>query len=96
LQSALEDCNKAIQLGPNDPATYDSRGLIHLKMDQLDAAIDDYTSAPRFDPKLASALYGRGLAKLKKGDKAGSDTDIAAAKTIQARIDNDFTRFGVR
>ena len=73
-----------------------SRGLIHLKMGQLGAAIDDYNSALRFDPKLASALYGRGLAKLKNGDKAGSDADISAAKTIQAEIGDDFTRYGVR
>ena len=57
-------------------------------MGQLGAAIDDYSSALGFDPKLASALYGRGLAKLKQGDKAGSDTDISAATTIQAGIGN--------
>src|SRR5207248_1257061 len=95
LQAALEDCNKALQSEPNNAATYDSRGLIYLKMGQLGAAIDDYSSALRFDPKLASALYGRGLARLKQGDKAGS-TDISAAKTIQAKIGEDFTRYGVR
>ena len=67
-----------------DAATYDSRGLIHLKMGQFDTAIDDYNSALRSEPKLASALYGRGLAKLKNGDVAGSKADISAAKTIQA------------
>ena len=77
-------------------ATYDLRGLIHLKMGQLGAAIDDYNSALGFDSKLASALYGRGLAKRKMGDNAGSDTDISAAKTIQAEIGDDFTRYGVR
>ena len=65
-------------------------------MGQLGAAIDDYSSALRVDPKLASALYGRGLAKLKQGDKAGSHSDISAAKTIQAEIGDDFTRYGVR
>ena len=44
-------------------------------------------------PKLASALYGRGLAKLKKGDKVGSDANISAAKTIEAKIGDDFKRF---
>jgi tetratricopeptide (TPR) repeat protein len=70
--------------------------LIYLKMGQFGAAIDDYSSALQFDPKLASALYGRGLARLKHGDIAGSDADFSAAKTIQARIGDDFTRFGVR
>ena len=81
---------------PNNAATYDSRGLLRLKMGQPGAAIDDYSSALRFDPQLASALYGRGLAKLRRGDTAGSDTDISAAKRIQDSIASDFTRYGVR
>ena len=96
LQAALEDCNKALQSEPNDDAAYDSRGLIHLKMGQFGTAIDDYSSALRLAPKLAGALYGRGLAKLKQGDKAGGDTDISAAKTIQGNIGDDFTRYGVQ
>ena len=65
-------------------------------MGRLDAAIDDYNSALRFDPKLASALYGRGYARLKNGDQAGSDSDSAAAKAIDAGIGDSFTRYGVR
>lgn len=64
-------------------------------MGQFDSAIDDYDSALRSDPKLASALYGRGVAKLKKGNKTGSDADISAAKTIQARIGDQFARYGL-
>ena len=96
LEAALEACNKALQSGLNKAATYDSLGLIRLKMDQPGAAIDDYSSALRIDPKLASALYGRGLARLRNGDQAGSDADISAAKTIAAGIDEDFARYGVR
>ena len=70
--------------------------MTYMKMGQFDTAIDDYNSALRFEPKLASALYGRGLAKLKKGDKVGSDADISAAKKIQAKIGDDFKRYGVQ
>jgi tetratricopeptide (TPR) repeat protein len=95
LKEALEDCNKALQVGPN-AATYDSRGLIYLKMGQFDRAIDDYSSALKLDLKLASALYGRGLAKLKQGEQGSGETDIAAAKTIQPDIGDQFTGYGVR
>jgi tetratricopeptide (TPR) repeat protein len=95
LQQALEDCNKALQARAN-AAAYDSRGLIHLKMGQFGAAVDDYGSALQFDAKLASALYGRGLAKLKQGDKVGGETDLAAARAIQANIGDEFGRYGVR
>jgi tetratricopeptide (TPR) repeat protein len=96
LQVALEACNKALQSGLNKAATHDSLGLIHLKLDQPGVAIDDYSAALQLNPKLASALYGRGLARLKAGDQAGSDADIAAAKAITAGIDDDFARYGVR
>ena len=45
---------------------------------------------------MASSLYGRGLAKLKTGDTTGGDTDIAAAKAIEANIVGDFARYGVQ
>ena len=57
-----------LSLQPNDAATFDSRGLIYLKMGRFDSAIEDYSSALRIEPKLASAFYGRGLARIKKGD----------------------------
>jgi hypothetical protein len=40
----------------------------------------------RADPKNAVALYGRGMAKQLKGDKAGANADIAAAKQINPDI----------
>jgi tetratricopeptide (TPR) repeat protein len=96
LQPALETCNKALQSGINNAAAYDSLGLIHLKMEQPTVAIDDYTAALRLNPKLASALYGRGLARSRTGDQAGSDADIAAAKTIAAGVGDEFARYGVK
>jgi hypothetical protein len=65
-------------------------------MGQWGSAIDDYNEALQFNPKLASSLYGRGLAKLKKGDTTGGDADIAAAKAIEANIAADFARYGVQ
>ncbi|MGB9019505.1 MAG: tetratricopeptide repeat protein [Pseudolabrys sp.] len=65
LKPALADCNKSLSLQPNDVATFDSRGLIYLKMGRFDSAIEDYSSALRIEPKLASAFYGR---RIKKGD----------------------------
>ena len=47
------------------------------------------------NPKFAGALYGRGLAKQKKGDRAGADADFAAAKTIRPDIADEFAKFGI-
>ena len=96
LQAALSDCNEAIRLEPDVAVDLDSRGLVYLKMGQWDSAIADYSSALRLDPRLASSLYGRGLAKLKKGGTADGDADISAAKAIEAKIVEEFARYGVQ
>ena len=44
-----------------------------------DAVIQDGTGGPGI---LAGAYYNRGLAKLRSGDKAGGDADIAASKAM--------------
>jgi tetratricopeptide (TPR) repeat protein len=70
--------------------------LIYLKMGQFDSAIQDYSSALRIEPKLASALYGRGLARLKKGDAAGGNADVEAARKLETKVADDFSQYGVR
>jgi hypothetical protein len=64
-------------------------------MGEFGAAIDDYNSALRAAPELASALFGRGLAKRKQGDAMGGDTDMSTARTIQRNIGDDFARYVV-
>jgi len=65
-------------------------------MGQFDSAIQDYSSALRVDPKLASALYGRGLARLKKGDAPGGTADVEAAKKLEVNISDEFSQYGLR
>jgi tetratricopeptide (TPR) repeat protein len=65
-------------------------------MGRFDAAIEDYSSALRIEPKMASALYGRGLARIKKGDAAGGNADLVAAKNLETKIAEDFSNYGVR
>jgi hypothetical protein len=56
----------------------------------------DFNAALRFQPRMASALYGRGFAKLKKGDRAGGNADMTAAKTIKQDIVEEFARYGLQ
>lgn len=46
--------------------------------------------------KDANSFYGRGLAKLKAGDKAGGEADIATAKAIKADIAQLYAGYGVK
>ncbi len=73
----------------------DTRGFANLKLGQLDKAMADYSDALDINPKLPTSLYGRGIARLRKGDRRGS-TDIAAAKAIDADIATEFARYGIK
>jgi len=64
----------------------DSRGLVHLRLGDLDRAIADYDAALALNPKLAWSLYGRGVAKIKKGNAVAGNVDITAALAVQANI----------
>ena len=55
---------------PGDGDALDIRGLLHLKMGDLPSAIADFDAALKAEPAMASSLYGRGLAKRRRGDDA--------------------------
>ncbi len=93
---ALEQCNTAIRLNPRFANAFDSRGLVHLRMEDYDRALADYEAALRLCPRLASSAYGRGIAKIKRGDFAGGSEDIIMAKTANASLVAQFASYGVR
>jgi tetratricopeptide (TPR) repeat protein len=94
LKQALADCNEALKLMPNHVAMLDSRAFVFLKIAHFDAAVSDFDRALRIDPRLAFALYGRVVARLRNNDPAG-DADIAEAKAIQADIAEEYARYGM-
>lgn len=58
-ERALEDFDKAIDLGYQAPHAYTSRGLFHAEMGNFDEAIADYNEALRLDPEDLSPLINR-------------------------------------
>jgi tetratricopeptide (TPR) repeat protein len=94
LHAALDDCNKALTLSPQLVDALDSRGFVYLKLGEYDRAIAEYDEVLKIAPTYAGSLFGRGLAKLKKG--LSGDSDIAAAKAINPNIGDDFASYGVK
>lgn len=60
---AIKDYNRAIEIEPNDPSSYVSRGTTLLKAGLRTLALDDFNRAIDLDPYGASAYFLRGLAK---------------------------------
>jgi tetratricopeptide (TPR) repeat protein len=98
LQEALDDCTKASSLASKIPQILAYRGLVDLKLGQFDKALADYDAAFALTkiPDHADWLYGRGMAKLKKGDAAGGSADIARAKAIKADIAEEYAKYGIK
>lgn len=96
LQEALADCNEALRLDPYPSHQLATRGLVYLRLERFDNAVADYDAALKINSQMANALYGRGFAKLKKGDNPAGNDDIAAAKVIQPDIAEEFARYGMR
>ena len=94
LDKALADCNRAVSTS-RISSFLDSRGLVHLRLGQYDQAIADYTVALKDNPRQAWSLYGRGLAELRKGDKAQGDADIKAAAAIAPNLPERAKKLGI-
>ena len=62
---------------------------------QYDTAISDYDAALRIQPKIAWALYGRGVAELKTGHPAEGQADIQAAGEIAPVVVMRGRRLGI-
>jgi tetratricopeptide (TPR) repeat protein len=98
LQVALDDCTKASSLAPKIPQILAYRGLVDLKLGQFDKALADYDAAFALTkiPDHADWLYGRGVAKLRKGDAAGGNVDIASTKAIKPDIAEEYAKYGIK
>jgi tetratricopeptide (TPR) repeat protein len=96
LDLAQKDCDAAIAAKPDDPDPYDTRAFLEIQQGRYDKAIADYTLALSLDPRYASSLFGRGIARRRSGDRAGGDRDIAAAQIIDPRVAHAYAVDGVR
>ena len=96
LESALADCERAVELDKADANHLNSRGFVHFRLRQFDLAIRDYDAAIAAEPKVASSFYVRGLAKAQQGDRRGADADLAAATALDPDVAGRYAGYGVK
>ncbi len=94
LDAALRDCDAAIRINRNANAL-DSRGLVHLKRGEFDAALADYDAALAIEPGRGHFLYGRGIAYSRLGREVESAADVQAAEQAEPGIAQDYDSYGV-
>jgi tetratricopeptide (TPR) repeat protein len=86
LDAASADCQKGVRQHPNDDYALGRLGFVYFMMGKFEDSISAYDAAlavPDLGPaEKAYPLYGRGLAKLKRGDKTGGVADLSAAHAL--------------
>lgn len=95
LDKAEADCRRALRLTAGDPEALDSLGWVQLRQSRFDRSIQQFDAALEKQPKLASSLYGRGIDKLRIGNKAGGEADIATASAIRPDIADQMRAYGI-
>ncbi|MEO8302101.1 MAG: tetratricopeptide repeat protein [Rhizomicrobium sp.] len=95
LQTALADCNRALALAPGSAGSFNSRGLVQLRLGRLQAAVADYDTSLASKPSQPSARFGRGLARLGLRQTAKGVSDVSEARRADPEIDDLFITLGV-
>lgn len=77
-ERAISDCNRAIELNPEESYAFNNRGIAYSAMKRYDEAISDYTKALEISP-FSAAYLNRALDyfTLRKYDLALQDVNIA-------------------
>jgi tetratricopeptide (TPR) repeat protein len=95
LDKALADCDEAMKLAPKDTQVLGTVGLLQYQLGHLKEAAADFGAVLNDNPKLAGALYMRGVIRLRSGDAAGGNADIAEASEEYPGIEANFADLGV-
>lgn len=93
LQIALAECEEGLRRDIVTASYLDSRAFVLLRLGRYDEAIEAYNRTLAMDPRLAPALLGRAITWARKGDKAKSDADLAAALAINPKVQDEFRKY---
>ena len=99
LDKGLSDCDSALRLSSrSDPAAASIlrvRGLVRLRLGDYGKSIADFDDSLKLAPKNAQALYGRGVAELRKHKTPEGQADLAEASKLRPNIAAEFSRRGI-
>jgi tetratricopeptide (TPR) repeat protein len=99
LRLAVTDCDTALRHAVKDSAFYAevsaTRGLLFFRLGDYDKSIADYDASLKINPNNASALYGRGIDKLRKQKAQEGEADVAQATALSPKIAQSFDLLGI-
>lgn len=93
---ARADAEVAIRANPHLISGHLCLGMAALKQGEWGAARAAYEAAVALEPGNAEALYGRGIASIRQGNRREGNDDIDQAQQFNSLVENGFRRVGVR
>ena len=94
MDEAIEAYSRAIELNPNDAASYNNRGLAYKEKGEHDCAIEDYTKAIELNPKFAEAYVNRGNAYRETGELNRALEDCNKAIELNPKLTEAYVSRG--
>ncbi|WP_204312771.1 tetratricopeptide repeat protein, partial [Escherichia coli] len=70
--------------------------MVYFRMGRMEEALADLDAALEVSPMQGASLYLRGVVRRRTGDIKGSDADLAAARLMWPRVDEDYARYGIK
>lgn len=95
LDQAREDANRAAEHAPRLVQGQLCRGLLQLRAGEWEGARTSYEAALEVEPGNPNALFGRGVARRRGGDRQGVQ-DMNQARDFEPHIARAFEELGVR
>jgi Tfp pilus assembly protein PilF len=95
LDLAKTDLAEVMRQKPAFAPAYMMRGLISYMTGDYSDAVPYFDKAVQHQPSYYQAIFARGVAKQKAGDKSGGERDVAEARGMSTHVDADLAKFGV-
>jgi tetratricopeptide (TPR) repeat protein len=95
LDTALNDCTRAIELTDTPASVLDSRALVFYRLGRMEEARADLDAALKISPDLPASLFMRAIVRMKGNDREGAQADFALARLQHGRIDAEYAAYGI-
>jgi tetratricopeptide (TPR) repeat protein len=94
LRRALDDCKQAVKEDDENASFHDSLGWTYLRLDDPGRAIKAFDRAIKLREASPWSFYGRGQAYRRLGNGEDAGRDLAAARKLDLRIDDQVKTAG--
>ena len=83
--AALSELNRGLALSPRNAQALALRGFLLAAQNKTTAALDAFEQAIAADGALGNAWLGRGLVRIRQGDRRGGLADLQVAATLEPK-----------